>query len=414
VNGKMPRTIMACSLVAAMAVGACTHLPAGGPQHRDITDNATVLHTNDRDTVAYNYVVVDIDKPIIHDLAAYNGATRIKKSKVGLGRAPTVRVGSGDVLQVSVFEASTGGLFLPSSGAVVSGNFVKLPLQTVGRDGTITVPYAGSVRVAGKVPHAIERVIKRKLSQRAIEPQVLVSIVEQNAAAVTVVGDALRAPGQFKISGAGDRVLDVISKSGGLKYPGHEVFITLQRNNRKATIHFPTLVDIPNANIYVQQQDILYAYRKQRTFVAVGALGGVSQTSGLTGLFTFEQEKLSLSEALAKAGGLEDTRANPSQVLLYRVEYRETLERMGVDLQRFDPEKALIPTIYRGNFRDPSSFFFAQNFQIRDKDIIYVANSDSTEVEKFLGYVRTITSSVAGVSSDAKITRDVIVGWNRL
>jgi polysaccharide biosynthesis/export protein len=414
VNSRMPRRMIACCLVAAATVSACTHLPASGPQYRDVADNATVAHTSDQNTVAYNYVVVDIDKPIIHDLAAYGGDTRSKQGKVRLGAAPTVRVGSGDVLQVSIFEASTGGLFLPSSGAVVSGNFVKLPLQTVGRDGTITVPYAGSVRVAGKVPHAIERVIKRKLSQRAIEPQVLVNIVEQNASAVTVVGDALRTPGQFKISGAGDRVLDVISKSGGLKYPGHEVFLTLQRNNRKATIHFPTLVDVPNANIYVQQRDILYAYRKQRTFVAVGALGGVSQTSGLTGLFPFKQEKLSLNEALAKAGGLEDTRANPAQVLLYRVEYREMLERMGIDLRKFDPELRLIPTVYRGNFRDPSSFFFAQKFQIRDKDIIYAANSDSTEVEKFLGYVRTVTSTVAGVSSDAKVTRDVIVGWNRL
>jgi polysaccharide export outer membrane protein len=42
--------------------------------------------------------------------------------------------------------------------------------------------------------------------------------------------------------------------------------------------------------------------------------------------------------------------------------------------------------------------------------VIYVANSDSTEVVKFLGYVLTITSTVSGVASDAVLTRDALSG----
>ena len=138
--------------------------------------------------------------------------------------------------------------------------------------------------------------------------------------------------------------------------------------------------------------------------------GAVGQTSGLTGQFAFDQERLTLNEAVAKAGGLSDTRANPAQVFLYRMEYREALERMGADLSKISPDLKFIPTIYRANFRDPSGFFFAQRFPMRHKDVIYAANSDSTEVIKFLFYLRAVTSTVSGVASDAALTRDIITG----
>jgi len=149
-------------------------------------------------------------------------------------------------------------------------------------------------------------------------------------------------------------------------------------------------------------------YREQQKFVAVGALTTVGQTTGLTGQFAFEQERLSLNEAVAKAGGLLDSRANPGQVFLYRMEFRETLEALKADLKKFGRDQKLIPTVYRANFRDPSSFFFAQSFPMRHKDIIYVSNADAVEVVKFLAYLNSITSTVSGVANDALVTRDSI------
>src|SRR5262249_43259363 len=145
-------------------------------------------------------------------------------------------------------------------------------------------------------------------------------------------------------------------------YPGYELFVTMVRRGLRATVYFPMLVNDPRENIYVAPGDTLYIFREQQKFIAVGALGS---GGGQTGLIAFEQERLSLNEALAKAGGLADTRSNP-QVLLYRMEHRETLERIGVDIRKFATQK-YIPTIYRANFRDPSSFFFAQRFPMRHK-----------------------------------------------
>ena len=47
---------------------------------------------------------------------------------------------------------------------------------------------------------------------------------------------------------------------------------------------------------------------------------------------------------------------------------------------------------------------------MRNKDVIYAANSDSTEMVKFLAYARTITSTVSGVATDVTLTRDILSG----
>lgn len=401
------RGAILCTLLGG-ALAACTSLPTSGPSHRDIEGGAASALLSDRHSVVFEYALVDIDKHVLDNVADIGPGSFYRSFGTRKGPAPVIRVGVGDVVQVSIFESTSGGLFIPAEAGVRPGNFVTLPVQTVDRGGTITVPFAGQVPAAGRTLPEIQRDIEARLANRAIEPQVIITLTEQNATEVTVVGDVIANASKFRVRPGGERVLDMISKTGGLRYPGYELFVTLQRGNRKATVYFPTLIRNPQENIFVEPGDTLYVYREQQKFVAVGAIGGSGQTSGLTSQFAFEQERLSLNEAVARAGGLLDNRANPGQVFLYRMEYREALQAMKVDLKKFPPSQRLIPTIYRANFRDPSSFFFAQGFPMRHKDIIYVSNADSVEVIKFLVYLRSVTSTVAGVADDALVTRDAI------
>lgn len=402
----MRRDIL-CALVC-IAVTGCNSLPTSGPYSRDIIDGASTSLVNQPREVVFDYALVDINRTVLDEVGAIGPGSFFKSFGGKRGPAPTIRVGVGDVVQVSIFESSPGGLFIPAEGGLRTGNFVTLPPQTVDRSGTITVPFAGQVQAAGYSPSDIQREIEKRLANRAIEPQAIVAISEQNATEVSVVGDAVNAANKFKIRPNGDRVLDILSKSGGFRYPGYETFVTLQRGRQKSTVYLPTLINYPDENVYVAPGDTLYVYREQQKFVAVGALGSVGQTSGLTGQFAFEQERLSLNEAVAKAGGLLDNRANPGQVFLYRMEFRGALEAMKADLKNFPRDQKFIPTVYRANYRDPSSFFFAQGFPMRHKDIIYVSNADAVEVIKFMDYVRSITSTVSGVADDALVTRDSI------
>lgn len=390
------------TLVAALLAG-CGNLPVDGPAFRDISNAAAVSVVNDRHQVVYDYVLVDISNRVLEHVEEVGPGSFFSSFGAGRGPAPTIAVGVGDVLAVTIFESASGGLFIPPEAGVRPGNFVSLPPQTVGKSGTISVPYGGEIQAAGRTPQQIKVDVEKALASRAVEPQALVTLVEQTAMAVTIVKEAGSNRLQIRPN---ERVLDVIARAGSLGYPGYELFVTLQRRGVRSTVYFPTLINDPRENIFVMPGDMLYMYREQQKFVAVGALGSSGQTSGVTGLYSFEQERLSLNEAIAKAGGLADTRANP-QVLLYRMEHREILERMGVDIRQFATEK-YIPTIYRANFRDPSSFFFAQRFPMRHKDAIYVANADSIQLERFMAHSRSITSFVAGTAVDALVTRDSV------
>ena len=400
------RLVLWMLLVALLS--GCHVLPAGGPRYRDISGGAAAVLLSERDTVAFNYVLLDINRVVLEHVADIGPGSFFRSFGKGYGPPPVIRVGVGDVVQIAIFESSSGGLFIPSEAGVRPGNFVTLPTQEIDRAGNVTVPYAGQVPVVGRTVPEIQSDIEARLAKRAIEPQVVVTLLERNASEVTVVGEVVNAANKFRLRPGGERVLDLIARAGGLKFPGYEIFVTLQRGKRRSTVYFPTLVNRPEENIYVAPGDTLYVHREQQKFVAIGALGAVGLTSGLTGQYAFEQERLSLNEAVARAGGLLDIRANPGQVFLYRLEHREMLERLKLDLRAFPREQVMIPVVYRANFRDPSSFFFAQSFPMRHKDVIYVSNADAVEVSKFLTFLLQFTSTSSSAARDIVITQDPV------
>lgn len=59
-------------------------------------------------------------------------------------------------------------------------------------------------------------------------------------------------------------------------------------------------------------------------------------------------------------------------MFLYRDETREVARQIGVDVTKFDGP--IIPVIYWVNLRDPSGYFLAQTFDMRNKDVIYTSH----------------------------------------
>ena len=55
-----------------------------------------------------------------------------------------------------------------------------------------------------------------------------------------------------------------------------------------------------------------------------------------------------------------------------------------------------VPLVYQLNLKDPSSFLVAQSFPVKNKDVIYVANAPSAELQKFLNI---LTSSIYSISA---------------
>ncbi len=107
----------------------------------------------------------------------------------------------------------------------------------------------------------------------------------------------------------------------------------------------------------------------------------------------FGAEKLTLAQALAKAGGLQDLRADPRGVFLFRFEPASVVGALNAPALATGPN-GTSPVVYRLNLREAKNYFYAERFPMEDKDVIYVANAPLTELQKFFTLVNTVTGPV--------------------
>src|SRR5207248_4596953 len=167
----------------------------------------------------------------------------------------------------------------------------------------------------------LQREIERRLQEKAIEPQVILTVTRSVTNSVTVAGEVVQGA-RVPLSLKGDRLLDLIAAVGGAKSPVYETFVRLSRDGVTATIPMEALVSEPAENIYAQPGDVLTLVRLPQSFTAFGATGANSQ-------IPFTSEKMTLVEALGKAGGLQDLRSDPEGVFLFRFEPPRIINRLG-------------------------------------------------------------------------------------
>ena len=379
------------SIVVAALLPACSLLPGTGPKSDAVNANATA---GVRSTTPLPYALVDITADTIGflsqpDLITFKGQFSDKRPK------PIQVVGVGDVLNVSIFEAAPGGLFTPGQSAGARpGNFVDLPPQAVDQKGSIYVPYAGEIPAAARTIPEIQQAVVDRLRNRAIEPQVVISLNQQHASVVSVLGD-VNTPGVLALNSVGERLLALIARAGGPKFQAIESYVTLQRDGKRVRVLLSRVVHDPRENIFIRPNDVIFVTREAPTFTALGALN--QNVFGFNSEIPFDVETLTLAQAMGKAGGLNDQQSDPSELYVYRYEDRHFLEKLGADVTRFTFDK--IPTIYRLNLRDPSGMLLAAGFQMRTKDVMYVANARVVDYYKLLLLINNTTATVRNVNS---------------
>ncbi len=388
---KQPLFGVVSAVVLAIMLPACSILPGTGPSSDAVNANATA---GIRSKTALPYALVDISADTIGflsqpNLITFKGQFPDKRAK------PTQVVGVGDVLNVSIFEAAPGGLFTPGQAAGARpGNFVDLPPQAVDQKGSIYVPYAGEIPSAARTIPEIQQAIVARLRNRAIEPQVVVSLNQQHSSVVSVLGD-VNTPGVLALNSVGERLLALIARAGGPKYEAIESYVTLQRDGKRVKVLLSRVVHDPRENIFIRPNDVIFLTRESPTFTALGALN--QNVFGFNSEIPFDVETLTLAQAMGKAGGLNDNQSDPSELYVYRYEDRHFLEKLGVDTTRFTFDR--VPTIYRLNLRDPSGMLLAAGFQMRSKDVMYVANAKVVDYYKLLLLINNTTSTVRNVNA---------------
>lgn len=322
------------------------------------------------------YVLVETDRAMARLLNVLEAKYDTEGFFAKGGPNPIV-IGRGDVVSVSIVSTSDTGFVDFTSASIAPISQTALAPQEVGADGMIRVPPLGRVKVAGRSTAQVESLLTRRLSEVLVEPSAIVTIADRRSAKVAVVGK-VGAPGKYSISDTDLRLLDMITMAGGPTQRSENLRIRLSRNGRTRETSLNAVLQHDNLNVFVQPGDVVELETPEDRIVILGA--GASNNSTI--LLDFPDS--SLADVLGLGGGLAGRTANRKGVFIYRETRRETLATLQADLSGFWDDE--VPTIFRIDMTEPDSLFVAQNFRVRDGDILYIAPSVSDAIRAFTTY----------------------------
>jgi polysaccharide export outer membrane protein len=383
------------ALALLVSLSACASLGSGGPSGSAIRGAAG------KPVGSADIKVIDVTEAVAQQVQA-NNRSMLFSEAIGDALPPSIVVGRGDVLEVTIWEAPPAVLFgtnanfgASDSGSVLAssagvGQKTALPEMMVDSDGLIRIPFAGGVQAAGRTPRQIEREIVSRLANKAHDPQVAVRLATNANANVTVVGD-VTTNARVPLTPRGERLLDVIASAGGVKQPVGKVTIQVTRGNHVATLPLETIIHDPAQNIRLQSDDVITALYQPFSFTSLGA-------TGISAEIPFEGTGLTLAQALGRASGVKDDKADVHGVFIFRFEDPAALDPRVAAVGKRTPD-GRIPVIYRVNLRDPSSLFVVQAFPIKNKDVLYVSTAPLSDFARFMGFASSIAFTALGLSS---------------
>ncbi len=303
-------------------------------------------------------------------------------------------VGAGDVIEVSLWEAPpamlfNGAIVNPKAAGVSTTQVTIFPAQMVSSRGYIHIPFAGDIRSTGRTLSQIESSIVSKLKDKAHQPQALVKMIMNNSSDVTVVGEVTTSR-RVQLTPHRERLLDALAAAGGVRQEVGKMTLQVTRGRQVNAMPLAHIIRDPKQNIVLQAGDVITALYQPHSFTVLGATGKNEEIK-------FEAQGISLTQALARAGGLQDGRADARAVFIFRFEDSGVLDPKK--LKRKAPQ--YVPVVYQLNLTNPASFFTGQQFKINNEDVLYVSNAPAADLQKFLNIVVSAVYPIVNVGAIA-------------
>jgi polysaccharide export outer membrane protein len=282
-------------------------------------------------------------------------------------------IGAGDVLYITVWDHPE--LTVPA-GPQQQLNAAGRPVQS---DGSLFYPYVGKIAAAGRTPSQLREELTSKLARYIEAPQVDVSILTYASQRVWVTG-ASRQAATVPLTVTPLTLGDAISQSGLDATQADLSGVRLTRDGVTYTIDLDRLGRQGGGatNIFLKSSDHLYVPYLDRKEVFV--VGEVNQP----GAMSFKTSDISLSQALGRARGLQQSTSNGNAVYVIRGSH---------DLQ------STPSTVYHLEAKSPAAFAVASQFELLPGDVVFVGAAGVTRWSRFVNQLLPFTSIISNAAS---------------
>ncbi len=290
------------------------------------------------------------------------------------------RVGPGDVLSIIVYDhpelTNPGGT---ERSAAEVGNRVQA-------DGTFFYPYIGRVKAEGKTIGEIRTELTQRLASYVTEPQVEVNVATFNAKKVYLSGEVSE-PRTLPITSVPLTLVDAISQVGSANPDADWHAVYLNRNGRQERISLFDLMrngDMTQ-NRLLQPGDILHVPSAENQAVAV--MGQVNRP----GSIPLGNERMTLTDAISRSGGIDERSADPS----------------GVFVIRGQEQGNKLATVYQLDIRNAASFTLGNRFTLQPQDVVYVTTAPIARWNRVISLLLPSISLPGTAASTVDDVRDV-------
>ncbi len=356
---------LGATLAFALTLSGCVFAPG---QHM----RSSALARDDQPVGNDNIELIPITPKLIAMDRATRDAPTLPAALTSYQPGPYT-IGAGDVLYITVWDHPE--LTVPA-GPQQQLNAAGRPVQS---DGTLFYPYIGTVDASGKTPSELRALLATKLARYIEAPQVDVSILTYASQRVWVTG-ASRQAATVPLTVTPLTLGDAISQSGLDATQADLSGVRLTREGVTYSIDLDRLGRQGGGatNIFLKASDHLYVPYLDRKEVFV--VGEVNQP----GAMSFKTSDISLSQALGRARGLQQSTSNGNAVYVIRGSH---------DLQNAPS------TVFHLEARSPAAFAVASQFELLPGDVVFVGAAGVTRWSRFVNQLLPFTSIISNAAS---------------
>ncbi len=295
--------------------------------------------------------------------------------------AQVYRIEAGDVLHIVVWDhPELSASMLPAGvpGAVGVAGVAVSPMQPqsgfeIDQQGMLDFPYAGKLKLAGLTTVEAHQQVVRSLSRYLKNPKVTMRVLTYRSKRVYIDGE-VKQPGVQAINDLPMTLTEAINRAGGVTPMADQSRIMVSREGKTYQINMPQLVQrsVNPSSIMLASGDVVRVLSRDETKIFIS--GEVTSPRALP----MRNGRLTLTEALGEAGGINPVSGDARQVYVVRRTSQSSV-------------------VYQLDANAPGALAMAEGFELNPRDVVYVAATPLTN------WNRTISALIPGALPTAVI-----------